>query len=106
MTVQLWTGSDPRAAALVVPTVEVISGQSEFMIPCTAAARAEPLAARAEPPAAGAVRAYYWMFNGTYVTPGTTVRPDGGLQFSEIRPEQTGISVFLQTSVKYVFMTS
>jgi hypothetical protein len=72
--------SDLRAAALVVPTVEVISGQSEFMIPCTATA------------AADAVRSYYWLFNGTFVHmgAGTTVRADGGLQFSEIRPEQTG----------------
>jgi hypothetical protein len=78
----LWTGSDPRAAALVVPTVEVISGQSEFMIPCTATAAA-----------ADAVRSYYWLFNGTFVhagAAGTSVRVDGGLQFSEIRPEQTG----------------
>ncbi len=72
----LWTG-----AALVVPTVEVISGQSEFMIPCTATAAA-----------ADAVRSYYWLFNGTFVHmgAGTSVRSDGGLQFSEIRPEQTG----------------
>jgi hypothetical protein len=71
----LWTGE-----ALVVPTVEVISGQSEFMIPCTATA------------AADAVRSYYWLFNGTFVHvgAGTSVRADGGLQFSEIRPEQTG----------------
>jgi hypothetical protein len=74
----LWTG-----AALVVPTVEVISGQSEFMIPCTATAAA-----------VNAVRSYYWLFNGTFVHmgagTGTSVRSDGGLQFSEIRPEQTG----------------
>ncbi len=73
----LWTG-----AALVVPTVEVISGQSEFMIPCTATAAATD-----------AVRSYYWLFNGTFVhmgAAGTAVRADGGLQFSEIRPEQTG----------------
>ncbi len=74
----LWSGE-----ALVVPTVEVISGQSEFMIPCTATAAA-----------ADAVRSYYWLFNGTFVHmgagTGTAVRADGGLQFSEIRPEQTG----------------
>ncbi len=70
----LWTG-----AALVVPTVEVISGQSEFMIPCTATAAA-----------VDTVRSYYWLFNGTFVHMGAAVRSDGGLQFSEIRPEQTG----------------
>jgi hypothetical protein len=79
LTGMLWTG-----AALVVPTVEVISGQSEFMIPCTATTAA-----------ADAVRSYYWLFNGTFVHmgagAGTTVRVDGGLQFSEIRPEQSGI---------------
>jgi hypothetical protein len=74
----LWTGE-----ALVVPTVEVISGQSEFMIPCTATTAA-----------VDTVRSYYWLFNGTFVHvgagTGTSVRADGGLQFSEIRPEQTG----------------
>jgi hypothetical protein len=76
LTGMLWTGE-----ALVVPTVEVISGQSEFMIPCTVAGTA-----------ADAVRSYYWLFNGTFVHmgAGTAVRADGGLQFSEIRPEQTG----------------
>ncbi len=53
------------------------------MIPCTATAAA-----------ADAVRSYYWLFNGTFVHmgagTGTSVRADGGVQFSEIRPEQTG----------------
>ncbi len=77
-----WLAADRHVAALVAPTAEVISGQTDFTIPCTVAAAREPPAT---------VR---WMFNGTFVHPatsaGATVEKDGSLKFTEMRPEHTG----------------
>ena len=79
---ELWMAADHLVAALVVPTVEVISGQADLSIPCTAATK-EP---------AAVVRSYSWTFNGTFVHfVGAKVETDGSLQFSEIRPEHTGM---------------
>ena len=88
---ELWMAADHLVAALVVPTVEVISGQADLSIPCTAATK-EP---------AAVVRSYSWTFNGTFVHfvgakvetvgRGAKVETDGSLQFSEIRPEHTGM---------------
>ena len=40
---ELWMAADHLVAALVVPTVEVISGMADLSIPCTAATKEHAL---------------------------------------------------------------